>query len=210
MNKGKTIGIAFLTGGLLIATPQVAEASTIAIELLAGNKKATIDMKVNGDLAKRLGFFARHRYAIDYENKASPFTQFNISYKTGKGLNPVLVTQITPEKGVDLRGAVEYMGKTGDFSIFSLVSTNLKNIENLTNVAYSPKLSKDLKGFVEIEAINHIGPESDGKDGHRFIGRARAGIEYKGFKGGFGVNAIKQKHSKKLGYNAGLFIRKSF
>lgn len=75
LNKRKA-GVLMGTA-LALATPK-AMAGPKSVELFGGSKSATIDLKVGGNVAGPVDFFARHINDLDYETKI--FDPFTLAY----------------------------------------------------------------------------------------------------------------------------------
>src|SRR3989344_1492681 len=63
-----------------LVTPSIAAAAQGALELMTAQESATLDLKVAGDIAPQLGFFARNRITNDYSRATTMFGLTDLAY----------------------------------------------------------------------------------------------------------------------------------
>ena len=173
----------------------------IPVEILAGNKRVTVDIMFfkyfknkDGQNAKYL-FFNRNRASIDNkmtENTNLPQFGFTeaISYNHPKlkGFAPVLVLSIL-NKGVNPKAGIQFAKIRKDYTIFSwIVSETLRDpiIDFFFLARYTPKLSFKLSLFSQIELVNAF-PTVE-RNNFSFNQRIRLGLKMREFQFGAGLD----------------------
>jgi hypothetical protein len=208
---GKALTGAALVAGLMFASPKPARADTI--ELMAGNKNVTIDLKASADIAKRLGVFIRARPSVDYAGAISAFGLADLTINLSGGLDAVGEVQLLGGRAVPRTG-MQYFAKTKDFSLYALATIGLDSkpyVESLMVLRYTPALSKTLRLLAQVENVTDVG-----SGGHDFsTQRMRLGVEWKGWGAGAAADLTEIGNSPKhrdgtFGWNAGGVIWKKF
>ncbi|MFH0737666.1 MAG: hypothetical protein V1827_03875 [Candidatus Micrarchaeota archaeon] len=208
---GKALAGAALAAGLMLGTPKAAKADSI--ELMAGDKSATVDVKVSVPLPRKLGLFFRARPSVDYTGDIHAFGLADLSIGLCKGLDAVGELQVIGGKVVP-RAGVQYFIKKGDFSAYALATVGLDAapyIETLLALKYAPELRRYLRLLAAVESITDIS-----RAGHGFsTQRIRLGIEYMGWGVGAAADLTETGNHPRyrrgtFGYNVGGFISKTF
>jgi hypothetical protein len=194
------------------------------VEAFAGNTKATVDImffkffkKGSGQNFKWL-FFNRNRASIDYAmTNAIRLPQFGfteaISYnhKKLKGLAPVAVVQLL-NRGVYPKVGIQYARASKDYTFFTWVvceTLNAPSIDWFFLSRYTPKLSKKLNLFTQIELVN-IFPSSKTSN-FNFIQRLRLGLKVNDYQFGLGADLTALgKNTFMTTQNMGAFLRHEF
>jgi len=208
---GKALAGAVLAAGLMLSTPKAARADSI--ELMAGNKNATMDLKASANITKKLGVFIRARPSVDYAGKISAFGLADLTINLSGGLDAVGEVQLLGGKVVPRTG-MQYFAKAKDFSLYTLATIGLDNnpyVESLMVLRYTPALSKTLRLLAQVENVTDVG-----SGGHDFsTQRMRLGVEWKGLGIGAAADLTEIGNSPKprdgtFGWNVGGFISKKF
>jgi hypothetical protein len=196
----------------------------INAELLAGNKKATLDILFfryvknrNGQNTKFL-FFNRNRAGIDYTiTKTENLPQFGfteaVSYSIKKlnGFAPVLATQIV-NKGISPKFGIQYANIKKNATVFCWIVTETlenPNIDFFFLGRMTPKLSKKLHLFAQLELVNSV--PTVRANSFSLIQRLRLGLKMNGFQFGTGLDLVQ--NGRKIvakSNNFGLFLRYEF
>ncbi|GEM_PF-1354646 len=180
-----------------------------AAEVMAGDERATIDIKAIGDLGRGAGFFARNRTGIDYHDQVSPFTLVDLTYSLGEGFDAVSEAQMAPGMGIVPRAGVQYFHSFRDGNVYALTTASIlerPNLELIAKVRYTPLLIGDWRGVAQLEMVTDIG-----RDGHEFsTQRGRLGISVNGYDFGVALDVIEVGHDSTPTYNAGGFVAKQF
>ena len=201
-----------LVSSLMIATPRTARAAD-SIELMAGNKSATADIRASADITKKFGLFLRARPSIDYGGKISDFGLADLTLSLTDGLDAVAEVQMINGQLIP-RAGLQYFAKTRDFSLYSLATIGLDAnpyLESLTVLKYAPAIYKTLKLLVQIENITDAG-----LSGHEFsTQRIRLGVSKNGWGTGVAVDLTEFGNNPKpadgtFGWNFGGFASKTF
>jgi len=208
---GRMLAGSVLAAGLMLASPKPARADSI--ELMAGNKNATMDLKASADITKRLGLFIRARPSVDYAGNISSFGLADLTINLSGGLDVVGEVQLFGGRAVP-RAGMQYFAKAGDFSLYTLATIGLDNkpyLESVTALRYAPVLYKTLRLLAQVEGLTDTG-----SIGHVFsTQRTRLGVEWKGWGTGAAADLTETGNSPKLrdgtfGWNAGGFVSKRF
>lgn len=208
---GKALAGAVLAAGLMLASPKPARADSI--ELMAGNRSATLDLKASADLTNRLGVFIRARPSVDYAGKISSFGLADLTINLSGGLDAVGEVQLFGGKAVP-RAGLQYFTKAGDFSLYALATIGLDSkpyVELVTLLRYTPALYKTLRLLAQVEGLTDAG-----SSGHDFsTQRMRLGVEWKGWGAGAAADLTETGNSPKardgtFGWNAGGFVSNRF
>ena len=190
-----------------LALPQKAEAGGSA-ELMAGNRSATLDLKVGTELAPGLQFFTRQFSSVNYDNEVGHFGLINLGYNVWDGLNVLAQAQAIPGVGAAPRFGFEYFKQVGDFGLYGeAVSTvpESPQIELLANIGYRPSLTDDLRLVTDLEAITLLSPER----GHDYsTQRLRLGLGAGQFEFGPALNL--EEVGGNVDYNVGGSVKVNF
>ena len=201
-------GLATLALAVTLASPFSAKADG-AVELMAGNKAHTADVKLFGKVAKNTGLLARTRVGVDYENNSSALTFLDIYQSLGKGFSAALVPQYTPAKGLVMMAGPQYIGRWKDLSTVILLATSLEENPSynlITSTSYRPKLTSDLNLAAQLETTNIFN-----NHGHVFsTERARLGLAKNGFGVGVATDITQTGKEGTLDYNLGAYLKKGF
>jgi hypothetical protein len=202
---------AVLAAGLMLGTPKAANADSI--ELMAGNKNTTMDLKASASIAERLGVFIRARPSVDYSGEISTFGLMDLSVGLGGGLDAVGEVQAAGGSVVP-RAGLQYFIRTGDFSLYALGTAGLDAapcLEALVALRYAPMLRGSLRLLAAAEDVTDARPA-----GHIFsTQRIRLGLEWKGWGAGAAADLTETGNRPdydegSFGYNAGGFLSKTF
>ena len=190
-----------------LALPQKADAGGSA-ELMAGNRSATLDLKVGIELAPRLQFFTRQLPSVNYDNEVSHFGLISLGCNVWDGLNVLAQVQAIPGVGTAPRLGFEYFKQVGDFGLYGeAVSTVQESpqIELMANVGYRPQLTEDLRLVADLEAITLLSPER----GHDYsTQRLRLGLGAGQFEFGPALNL--EEVGGNVDYNVGGSVKVNF
>jgi hypothetical protein len=202
---------AVLSAGLMLGTPGVAKADSV--ELMVGNKSATLDLKVSVPLTKKLSLFFRARPSVDYTGDTHAFGLADLSVNLHKGLDAVGELQVIGGKVIP-RAGMQYFIKKRDFSTYALATTGLDAapyVETLIALRYAPELRRNLQLLTQVENITDVS-----RAGHDFsTQRIRLGILWKGWGVGAAADLTESGNHPKpqdgtFGWNVGGFISKTF
>jgi hypothetical protein len=196
----------------------------IPVEVFGGNKKATLDVMFFKFIKNKQKqntawlFFNRNRASVDYKiTTTTNLPQFGfteaISYNTKnlKGFAPVMVAQVS-NVGVYPKAGIQYAKIGKAYTVFTwLVSETLKNptIDYFLLARYSPKISKRLHLFTQVELFN--GFATTVVKNNSFVQRVRLGLKINDWQ--FGVAAdfsIIGNTSYTTAQNIGGFFRYEF
>ncbi len=206
---GKYIAGAVLVAGLMLP----GRASADSIEVMAGHRKTTTDIKASAPVTDKIGLFGRLRPSTDYKGNMDTFGLMDLWIRLSGPVD--FVTEFQAAGGsITPRGGLQYFGAFGDFSVYTLLTFGLgeaKDIEHLTVLAYNPKVS-ELVGFIaRAENITNVT-----KDGNSYsLQRIRLGSTIGKFKVGGALDLLELGNSPKLGdgtfgWNAGGFGEVTF
>lgn len=206
---GKYLAGAVLVAGLML--PGKAKADSI--EVMAGHKKTTTDIKVSAPVTDKIGLFGRLRPSADYTGTLDMFGLMDLWIKLAGPVDVVTELQVSGGQIIP-RGGLQYFGAFGDFSVYTLLTFGLgeaKDIEHLTVLAYNPKLNELVGLLVRVENITNVT-----KDGNSYsLQRARLGATIGSFRIGGALDLLELGNSPKLGdgtfgWNAGGFGEVTF
>ncbi len=190
-----------------LALPQKADADGSA-ELMAGNRSATLDLKVGTELAPRLQFFTRQLPSVNYNNEVSHFGLISLGYNVWDGLNVLAQAQAIPGVGFASRFGLEYFKQVGDFGLYGeAVSTAQESpqIELLANVGYKPQLTEYLHLVADLEVVTLLSPER----GYDYsTQKLRLGLGAAKFEFGPAVNV--EEVAGNIDYNVGGSVKVNF
>src|SRR3989338_2650144 len=162
---------AFTTATLLLSN----KAAAGSIETMAGDKSATIDLKVAANVAPRTNFFTRSRTTIDYENEVSYFGLTDLSVNLVDGLDVVAEAQFIPGSEIIPRAGMQYFISKGDASLYALASVGLSGKpdgEFQQILTYKQKVTGEVSLTFSAENITNVAAQ-----GHAFsLQRLRAGV----------------------------------
>ena len=192
-----------------LALPQRADADASgSAELMAGNRSATLDLKVGTELAPGFQFFTRQLPSVNYDNEVSHFGLISLGYNVWDGLNVLAQAQAIPGVGFAPRAGLEYFKQVGDFGLYGeAVSTAQESpqIELLANVDYRPQLTEDLRLVANLEAVTLLSPER----GHDYsTQKLRLGLGAAKFEFGPAVNV--EEVAGNIDYNIGGSVKVNF
>lgn len=201
-------GLATLALATTLAFPLSAKAGG-AVELMAGNKAHTTDVKLFGEVAKNTGLLARTRVGVDYEGNSSAITFLDLYQSLGKGFSAALVPQYTPNNGLVVMAGPQYIGRWEDLSAIVLAATSLEEKPSytlITSTSYRPKLTSDLSLATQLETTNIFNNQ-----GHVFSNeRVRLGLNKNGFEAGVAADMVQTGKEGTLDYNLGAYLKKEF
>jgi hypothetical protein len=206
---GRMLVASALAAGLLLPKPARAD----SIELMAGNKNATLDLKASADLTKKLGVFVRARPSVDYTGAISSFGVGDLILNLSGGLDALGEVQAFGGKVVPRAGA-QYFAKTGPFSLYTAATIGFDSnpyLESLTVLRCAPALYRGLALLSQIENVSDLDT-----GGNVFsTQRIRLGVELKGWGAGAAVDLTETGNHPKpsdgtFGWNAGGFMSKRF
>jgi hypothetical protein len=202
---------AVLAAGLMLTGPKPAKANTV--EVMAGNKNTTMDLKASADVTDKLNVLIRARPSIDYTGAISSFALLDLNIKLVGGLDAIGEVQAFDGKVVPRFGA-QYFTKKGDFSLYDAATIGLDAkpyLESDTVLRYVPVLHNDLKLLTQFENLSDVD-----KGGNIFsTQRIRLGLEWKGWGVGAAADLTELGHNPSskdgtLSINAGGFVTKKF
>ncbi len=204
------VGAAF-AAGLMLLTPKPAKADSI--ELMAGNKSATMDMKASADVTNKLNVLIRARPSVDYTRAISSFGLVDLNIKLVGGLDAMGEVQAFGGKVVPRTGA-QYFIKTGDFSLYDSATIGLDSkpyLESDTVLRYVPVLRNNLRLLMQAEGLSDV----DAGGNVFSTQRMRLGVESKGWGAGAAIDLTEtgrnpSAHDGAFGWNAGGFMSKRF
>jgi hypothetical protein len=186
-----------------------ANAASGSVEIMAGDKSTTLDLKVAGELVPRLGIFARNRTTVDYDKQVSTFGLIDLSYNLVEGLDVVAEAQFSPQAGFVPRLGLQYFHQFGDLSTYFLSTVSLSenpDSENVASLQYKPKITEEMKLYSSLEALTNIGGE-----GHNFsVQRLRLGLDASGFQFGVAGDFLEIGNEAQVSCNVGGFVSGEF
>lgn len=191
-----------LASALVCAAPSQSRAQSI--ELMAGNRSATLDLKVSAELAPRTNLFIRNRATISHDALVSEFGLVDLSYNLPCGLGAVAEAQLVPGAKAVPRLGMQYFRRSGDLSVYGLGTISLvgdPDGEILLNLRYTSRLTGKIKGVVDLENITNVG-----RSGHNFsTQRIRVGANLGKYELGLAADLSQSKGSRS--YNIGAYGR---
>jgi hypothetical protein len=203
--NGKNLVRAALAAGLVLSPNHVLAGDSV--EVMVGNKSTTIDVKLDGELAPRTGFFVRNRTNID-DGSVTSFAAADIFVNITGGLDAILHTQYASSIGVVPRLGLQYFAKSGDVSAYLLGTAGMSENpdgEVFAVFAYNPKITDDLSLVSQAEFITNFAEQ------HNFsIQRLRLGVETSGYSVGAATDLMEAGPEGNFGYNVGGFVKKEF
>src|SRR3989344_1446106 len=164
--------ITVIATGSLLLSAEKSNASGM-LELMAGNKSATSDIKVFQPIGDKASIFFRNRTSYDYESeKVTPFTLTDLNYNIKGGLDLTFETQFLPNGEVSPRLGFEHFKKfRKDITLYTLGTVNVddspKNFEGVFCIRYTPQITKNTRLLSQVEGLFNFGEQSDGI-GHNF------------------------------------------
>ena len=196
----------------------------IPFEVFGGHEKATVDIMFFKFFKNKQGenshwlFFNRNRASVDYRTTSKTFLpQFGfteaVSYNHPKlkGFAPVLVGQVL-SWGVYPKAGIQYAHISKNMTVFTwLVCETLEkpDLDYFLLLRYTPKLSKKLNLFTQLESVNAFPTVST--DNYSFTQRLRLGLSIKSYQFGAGADFNQTGNSTfAKTYNVGGFIRHEF
>lgn len=206
------------TAMLLIGGMAVAQ---IPVEVLGGNKKATLDIlffkyfKNNTGNNSRFLLFNRNRASVDYRMTSKTnlpqfgFTEaISYNHEKLKGFAPVLVGQIF-NSGAYAKAGFQYVRIRRDFTLFSWLVCETKkepNIDYFFLGRYTPRITEKLNLFSQLELVNAF-PTISIKN-FSFTQRIRLGVKLREFQFGFAADISEIGRTKlSTNNNLGGFLR---
>jgi hypothetical protein len=184
-----------------------------SIELMGGHEASTLDVKVGGELAPRVGAFARTRVKADYETgdeTVKALVVGSLTLNMVDGLDVVVGGKASPSFGVHPRSGLQYFKKIGDLKIFgqaTIKTLKEPDYELLGKLVYCPKLTDDVGLDLGVEGVVDL--DKDGRHTYSTI-RGRPLFDISGWKIGPMVDLEFVGRKGKFGYNIGGGIRKDF
>ena len=204
-----------LAGSLALASallPQQLQSADVSgsLEVLAGDKSTTTDLKANVKLPDDFSLFARNRIENSYNSTSSPLTLLDLKYNSGKGFFP-MVEGLFTQKG----GAIGRLGYTYEqnFGPIRFTFINLCDIADKSTidlhpiVTYSKRLNDNWKFVSGLEVLSNIGLEGIHNSTTE---RARVGLDFKGYTFGIGTDIKQVGKTFDDSYNFGAFLSKKF
>ncbi len=190
-----------------LALPQKANAGGSA-ELMAGNRNATLDLKVGVETAPRLQFFTRQLPSVNYDNEVNHFGLISLGYNVWDGFNILAQAQAIPGVGAAPRTGLEYFKQLGDFGLYGEAVSTVEEspiIELLADVGYRPQLTENLRFVADLEAVTLLNPER----GHDYsTQRLRMGLGTGQLE--FGPAANLEEAGGNVNYNFGGSVKVNF
>jgi len=202
---------AVLAAGLMLTLSKPARADSI--ELMAGNNKATMDLKASAPLTDRLGVFIRARPSVDYKGAIDSFALADLAINLKGGLDAVAEVQAFGGTAVPRAGIQHFVSK-GAFSLYSLATIGTDKspyLEMLASLEFSPAIYKALCLIAKAEAVTDTG-----SGGHVFSRQSpRLGLGLNGWAAGAAADLAEIGNHPKSGdgtfsWNVGGFIAKRF
>lgn len=185
-----------------------------SIELMAGQKSATVDMKASAELTKKAGVLIRARPSQDFSTgNITSFGLVDLTLNMAPCFDAVAEVQFSGGAAVPRAGAQNYTS-VGDLSLYEIATVGLDNkpyVEILVTATYTPSLSDGLKLLIRIENINDFD-----KTGNNWsTQRGRLGVGISGWGIGTALDLTETGNHPKtsdgsLGWNAGGFVSKNF
>lgn len=196
----------------------------VPVEVLAGDKKATLDIMFFRFFKSREGqksnilFFNRTRAIIDYKmTKTTNLPQFGfteaVSYNLPKfkGFAPVMVANIL-NRGLFPKAGIQYSRLKKEVVLFSwLVCETLKNpnIDFFFLGRYTPGLTGTLNLFTQVEFLNAL--PTSAENNFSFIQRFRLGLKLMEVQFGAGADFSESGRNDYVNtLNIGGFFRYEF
>jgi hypothetical protein len=174
----------------------------IPVEVFVGQQRSTLDImfftyfKTREHQSTPWLFFNRNRAGVDYRMTQEDYLpQFGfteaISYNPSawKGLAPVAVVQIL-NAGVYPKGGFQFAHNSKTWTVFTWLVSEVQSNPNLDLfglVRYTPRLSKSLDGFIQLESVNSL-PTQPSTRNFNLIQRFRLGIQMGYFQWGLGAD----------------------
>lgn len=187
---------------------QSAHAESGNLELLAGNSSTTFDAKVFSPLPHNFGFFLRERASVDYDLHVNSFTETDAIYSLPAGFSLFGGVQAYTPEGIVPRVGGDYFKQFEDFTGYAALTIKTAkdpNAELTLRFSYSPKITKDVSLFFQVEGIGDFG-----FDGHQFsTERFRLGIQRETYRIGIGADVIQETKLVDEA-NIGVFVAKKF
>ncbi|MFH2106834.1 MAG: hypothetical protein ABII22_06240 [Candidatus Micrarchaeota archaeon] len=170
----RRIAVSAMIIGAVFLLPGKASAGG-SIELMAGKKTATTDVKASAQITDKIGLFARGRTTTDLAaHNLSTFGLVDLSLNLAGPVEMVMETQMASGTATP-RFGLQYFGVLGDFSIYTLLTAShgaTPDIESLTSIMFTPTLTEGVKLLAQIENITN-----GTLDAHSFsIQRIRMGL----------------------------------
>lgn len=208
----KVLKLASLAGALLFSNVDSnAQSIKGSLEVLAGDKSTTTDLKFNTKLSDEFSLFARNRIENPYQKSSVPLTLIDLNYNAGKGFSPLVEGLFTQKDGAIPRAGFTYQTKLGNISLNYINIFDLKDnpsVDLHPIISYSHRLNDRWNAFTQLEVLSNLGLQ---KGNHNFTSeRVRLGLEYKGFKFGVGADFKQTGDKFKQSNNYGGFVSKSF
>ncbi len=184
-----------------------------SVELMAGNKNSTLDLKVGAEIAPKLQLFSRQISSLDYEWNVGHFGFASLGYNPWDGLSVLVQAQAIPGVGAAPRIGVEYFKQLGDFGLYGGVAGIVSDLQNNPKmeielsaiVDYQPSLNENLQLATSVEAVTLLSPER----GHDFsLQRLRLGLKTGKFEFGPALNL--EETSDAVSYNVGGAVKVNF
>jgi len=208
IKKIRSLMLAAVPAAVMMCSPTDAGAAKVKAELMLGQKAATLDMKISGEVAQDIGFYARSTTTVGYDGKASQFLLGELSCNVVDKLYVASGAQVSGGKVIPYVG-LEYFVKKGDVSATVATVMTLEDKPSgslIADVTYSPKLSEELKLFARFEDLS-----SFVKEGHAFTrGKLRLGLDIKGYIVGAAADLTLSGMEPKFDYSIGGFLAKEF
>lgn len=202
----------------------ILKAQNVPIEVLAGNKRATVDVLLvkyvrnKKETPSRLLFFNRNRVTVDYKmTTSSNLPQFSfteaISYdfKGLHGFAPVAVVQLF-NRGVYPRTGIRYLKMKSNFTFFGWTVIDVlkkPTIDVFILARYTPKLNSSWNLYTQAELINDFPIQHTA--GTNFIQRLRLGLKtgLVSFGAATDLNETRGNNYTTI-TNTGVFVRYEF
>lgn len=209
----------FLLLGILWLQLEVAKAQ-IPVELLAGDKKASIDLmffkffKNKDGQNSRMLFFSRERAVFDYQQSSPQFgftEAISYNHPALKGWAPVLVGQVL-NRGTFAKSGIQYAHLSQTMTIFgwSVVELNQRpNIDLFLMLRFTPRLGHQWHFYSQLELINSF--PTDANTAFSFTQRLRLGLKRGAWQFGLGGDYSAIGRQSYVGtQNSGFFLRHEF
>lgn len=196
----------------------------IPFELLAGDKKASVDLMFFKFFKNKAGqnskflFFSRERAVIDYKQTSTAnlpqfgFTEaISYNHPALKGVAPVLVGQIL-NRNTFAKAGIQYAHISKNTTVFGWAVSELQrdpNLDVFLLLRFTPKLTPKLQLYAQIETANSFPTDADKT--FSFVQRLRLGLKIRDWEFGAGTDfsqAGRSQFSKTE--NTGLFLRHEF
>lgn len=187
-----------------LASPMKVKA-TGSVELIAGDKNTTLDVRLTEQLAPRLEFFTAHQVTVDYENNLGYYGLVSLGCNVIDGFNVLAQAEGSLETGVKPRFGAEYFKQIDDLSLYvEVASTIEKNptTELFGIIGYRPKITDDLRFVINVENITLL----SFKNGHDYsTQKFRIGLGAGKFEFGPAVNV--EEFGGLILYNLGAAVK---